>query len=153
MFNKNTGLFVNNLTTPNMVNYRDTYLPLQYGDYVRFGNLGPFSNTNTGSLDGTFSALGLFNIRYFVTGSNNNVSSSAILANTLVDYPQVQYQLRTPNSQNFRIFRRVPDETFVVTSINANMNVDPTVGGLLIPNDFNPAYDPIVVARQAGIEL
>ena len=153
MFNKNTGLFVNNLTTPNTVNYRDTYLPLQYGDYVRFGNLGPFSNTNTGSLDGTFSALGLFNIRYFVTGSNNNVSSSAILANTLVDYPQVQYQLRTPNSQNFRIFRRVPDETFVVTSINANMNVDPTVGGLLIPNDFNPAYDPIVVARQAGIEL
>ena len=153
MFNKNTGLFVNNLTTPNTVNYRDTYLPLQYGDYIRFGNLGPFSNTNTGSLDGTFSALGLFNIRYFVTGSNNNVSSSAILANTLVDYPQVQYQLRTPNSQNFRIFRRVPDETYVVTSINANMNVDPTVGGLLIPNDFNPAYDPIVVARQAGIEL
>jgi hypothetical protein len=33
------------------------------------------------------------------------------------------------------------------------MNVDPAVGGLLIPNDFNPAYDPIVVARQAGIEL
>jgi hypothetical protein len=153
MFNKNTGLPVNSSTTPNTITYQDTYLPLQYGDYIRFGNLGPFSNLNTGSLDGSFSALGLFNIRYFVTGSNNNVSSSVVLANTTADYPQVQYQLRTPNSQNFRIFRRVPDETYVVTSINANMNVDPTVGGLLVPEDFNPGYDPISVARQAGIEL
>jgi hypothetical protein len=153
MFNKQTGLFVNSSTTPNTVTYQDTYLPLQYSDYVRFGDLGAFSSTNTGSLDGTFTALGLFNIRYFITGSDNTVSSSVVLANTLADYPQVQYQLGTPNSQNFRIFRRVPDETYVVTSINANMNVDPTVGGLLVPEDFNPVYDPITVARQAGIEL
>ena len=56
-------------------------------------------------------------------------------------------------NQNYRIIRRVASETWVTTNFNAQMNVDPAVGGLLIPNDFNPAYDPIVVARQAGIEL
>ena len=53
----------------------------------------------------------------------------------------------------YRIFRRIPDETWIVTVSNPNINTDPATGGLLIPNDFNPAYDPITVARQAGIEL
>jgi len=153
MYNKTTGLPVTSNTSNKTLYYADSYLPLQYGDYIRFGNLGTFSSNNTGSLDGTFTALGLFNFRYFITGSNNNVSSSVVLANATTDYPQVEYQLRTPTSENFRIFRRVPDETFVLTTINPSMNVDPTVGGLLVPGDFNPAYDPISIARQAGIEL
>jgi hypothetical protein len=47
------------------------------------------------------------------------------------------------------MMRRVPNETFVLVK-NKPQYVG---GGLLIPANFNPNYNPIDVARKAGITL
>jgi len=72
--------FIDNFisSTDVKINYTDTYLPLQYGDFIRFGTTSSYSITNTASLDGTFNGGGLFQIANIITGSNNNVSSSII---------------------------------------------------------------------------
>lgn len=153
-YNKNTGGYINYATSTATINYEDTYLPLQYGDLIRFGKLGSYNPSNTSSLDGTFNAGGLFQILNITTGSDNNVSSSINITPILSQYPFSQkVALTSKNLQNFRILRRVPDETWVTTATNPSINTDPAIGGFLIPEDFNPNYDPISVARSIGIEL
>ena len=50
-------------------------------------------------------------------------------------------------NQAFRIMRRVPKDNFVLIQ-----NLPPYVdSGLLIPQNFNPLYDPYVLARKAGL--
>ncbi len=153
-YNKNTGEYTNYATPTPIINYTDTYLPLQYGDLIRFGKLGKYKPNNTSSLDGTFNAGGLFQILNITTGSDNNITSSINITPILSQYPfSKEVALTSKNLQNFRILRRVPDETYLTTTTNPTINTDPAIGGLLIPEDFNPNYDPIIVARQAGIEL
>jgi hypothetical protein len=135
------------------VAYKDTLFPLKYGDFIRFGNTGSYSFANTGSLDDTFTGAGLYYISRIVTGSDIANSGSIIISPALQGESTNLVVPSAINNQNYRLIRRVESETWVTTKIYADMNVDPAVGGLLIPNDFNPAYDPIVVARQAGIEL
>jgi hypothetical protein len=153
-YNKSTGGYINYATPTAIIDYADTYLPLQYGDLIRFGKLGSYNSSNTSSLDGTFTAGGLFQILNITTGSDNNVSSSINIAPILTQYPFSQrVALTSKNLQNFRIIRRVPDETWVTTATNPSINTDPAIGGFLIPEDFNPNYNPILVARSIGIEL
>ena len=133
--------------------YEDTYFPLQYGDFIRFGNTGSYSYTNTGSLDGTFTGAGVYYIKSITTGSDFTLTGSLEIVPTLTGEAAKLVIPSAADNQNYRIIRRVSNETWVTTNFNANMNVDPTIGGLLVPQDFNPAYDPISVARQAGIEL
>jgi hypothetical protein len=43
--------------------------------------------------------------------------------------------------------RRIPNETFVLVK-----NIPQyTGGGLLIPENFNPNFDPYTLARKAGL--
>jgi hypothetical protein len=144
IYSKQVGGYAN---TSTFVNYGDTYLPLQYGDFLRFGSgsvlmdstpiarsLNQYLSASIGSEDQINTTASLI---YFGTAITSSIK------NTMDDYFNVEY----------RIYRRIPDETWVITATNPLINTDPSIGGLLIPEDFNPAYDPINVARQAGIEL
>jgi hypothetical protein len=147
-FNKNTGQYVNDNTPDWKINYTDTYLPLQYGDFIRFGTTSSYSVTNTASLDGSFNAGGLFQIANIITGSNNNISSSIVLSPFISNYPFTQNIALSSNLlQNMRIMRRVPNESFILIKNNPSYG-DP---GFLIPENFNPKYDPYELARKAGL--
>jgi hypothetical protein len=143
LFNKRTGEYYNTSINSGVVLWEDTYLPLQYGDFIRFGsNVGDV----TGSLDYNFDGLSLNRIVNFTA-----VSASG--GNTLQISPEVNTPARTlldsanDNNQNFRIFRRVPNETFVVTKqFPANIGA-----GILLPQNFNPDLDPLTVTREAGL--
>ena len=86
---------------------------------------------------------------------NRIVSFTAVSAsggNTLQITPEVNTPARTLldsanyNNQNFRIFRRIPNETFVLT------NTIPYRGsGLLIPFNLNPKYNPSAIAKKLGL--
>lgn len=142
LFNKRTGEYYNTSINSGVVLWEDTYLPLQYGDFIRFGsNVGDI----TGSLDYNFDGLSLNRIVSFTA-----VSASG--GNTLQIAPEVNTPVRTlfdspnNNNQNFRIFRRIPDEMFVLTD-----SLTYTGAGLLIPKNFNPKYDPIKIAKEQNI--
>ena len=143
LFNKRTGEYYNTSINSGVVLWEDTYLPLQYGDFIRFGsNVGDV----TGSLDYNFDGLSLNRIVNFTA-----VSASG--GNTLQISPEVNTPARTlldsanDNNQNFRIFRRVPNETFVVTK-QFPVNIG---AGILLPQNFNPDLDPLTVTREAGL--
>jgi hypothetical protein len=147
-FNKNTGQYVNDNTSDWKINYTDTHLPLQYGDFIRFGTTSSFSAANTSSLDGSFNAGGLFQIATIITSSNNDVSSSIVISPSINQYSFTQnVALSSINSQNFRIFRRIPNETFILVQ-NSPSYTDP---GFLVPQNYNPKYDPYTLARKAGL--
>lgn len=152
-WNKQTGTYVNSY--PNTINYTDTYLPLQYGDIIRFGNTGSYSATNTSSLDGTFTGGGLFEIVRIITGSSSRVSSSIEITPLISTSPFTNnVAIKNPlpafitqSAQNFRVMRRVPYENYIVVkNIPANRG-----GGFLIPENYNPTYNIYDLARKAGI--
>jgi hypothetical protein len=148
IMNKYTGQYVNDNSTEPIINYTDTYLPLQYGDIIRFGTTSSYSNTNTSSLDGTFTGGGIFQISKIITGSNNDVSSSIFINSLISNYPFTQnIALPSLPNQNFRIIRRVPSENFVMIQ-NLQEYKDP---GFLVPFNFNPKYNVYDLAKKAGI--
>jgi hypothetical protein len=133
------------LTTPSgdpnnsfQVNFtiNESYLPLKEYDYIRFGTT---SNTN---MDQTFIGEGLFQIKKINIGADYNFSSS------LEVYPNY-YQSVPSNllTQNWRIMRMVPNETFVLVSALPTYRG----GGLLVPYNFNPNFDPYTLAKKAGL--
>ena len=144
IFNRQTGTYA---PTSTFISYDDTYLPLQYGDFIRFGSGSvPMDSTPTGRSLNQYLSASIGNELQIGTVISLIYFGNAIpspLRNTLDVIGETEY----------RIFRRIPDETWVVTISNPNINTDPAIGGLLIPEDFNPDYDPITIARQAGIEL
>jgi hypothetical protein len=142
-------------STSGGIKYQDTYLPLRTGDFLR---LGAYTGVST-AIDNNFSAGGLYYIK-----SIDSIGSPIGVISRMTMTPALQYTapdnalqssmiIITQATEQFRFFRRIPNETWVVTSLNAEMNVDPAVGGLLIPDNFNPSYDPISIARRAGIEI
>lgn len=135
IFNKTTGQFATN-GTPVFVS--DTYFPLQYGDFIRFG----YVSGGTKGVDYSFDGTALFRLRNFLVGLDYNATSSLLVQpSPITIFPSAQTE------QNYRIIRRVPNETFVL------VKKKPIYGGsgLLIPANFNPNYDPLDVARKANI--
>jgi hypothetical protein len=121
--------------------------PLQYGDMIRFGTTGSYSITNTSSLDGTFTAGGLFQIASIMTGSTTTVSSSINIVPSLTAFPFSNNAIKAKNTQNFRMIRRSPNESFVLVQ-NKTQYLDP---GFLVPFNFDPRYNIYDLARRAGI--
>ncbi len=115
----------------------DTYLPLQNGDFIRFGS-------STGVPLGVDDA--------FKKGDNFTTIKEVTLGadyqnNSVIDpLPNYFSTVKVNEEQNYRIFRRVPDETF--TLINS---LGYTGAGLLIPKNFNPKYDPVKIAKEQNI--
>lgn len=138
IFNKTTGQFAQNSAT---VPITDSYFPLKYGDFIRFG----YAAGGVNSVDYSFNGTAMFRLQTPLSGSDYNVSSSLLVQSgtIITTFPSAQVD------QNFRILRRVPNETFVLVKkkpIYAG-------GGLLIPANFNPNYNPLDVATKAGITL
>jgi len=140
IYNTKTQAFAN---TGEYVPYTDTYLPLRYGDFIRFGS-------GSTKMDSSFTGSSLNRYISASIGSEDQTSalenklyfSSAIntpIRNTMDSYFDVEY----------RMMRRVPNETFVLVK-NKPQYVG---GGLLIPANFNPNYNPLDVASKAGITL
>jgi len=113
----------------------NTYLPLQVYDYIRFGT------SATSNLDSSFIGDALIQITSIKVASNNLGTSSLGV--------QVSNTIPTPfnATQNWRMFRRVPKDNFVLVK-----NLPPYKSpGFLIPQNFNPLYDPYTLARKAGL--
>jgi hypothetical protein len=143
IYNKRTGEQVNGSnTTPDTINYKDTYFPLQTSDFIRFGTLTAGSQ----SLDGSFNGGGLYRVTGFITGSTSFQQTSSINISPALSGFAPNTSLINLTNQNFRIFRRVPNETFVLT------NTVPYRGsGLLIPYNLNPKYNPSAIAKKLGL--
>jgi hypothetical protein len=117
------------------VPYSNTYLPIQKYDYIRFGN------TSNRDMDTTFEGQGLVQITDIFVGDDIRTSSSLFVTS-------IDFTLTTnPLEQNWRIFRRVPKDNFVLIQ-NIPSYRD---GGFLIPENFNPNFDPYTLARKAGL--
>jgi hypothetical protein len=126
--------------------YSNTHLPVKFADFIRFGKQGV---AQSASLDYSFQGQGLYRIiSSSIATSSIGISSlniQPVLLNTFfnVDLSDAS----SINTQNFRIFRRVPNETKVVVS--------PAPGylqtGILVPANFNPNVDPVALARKVGL--
>jgi hypothetical protein len=155
IYNKNTKEYITNTATPltGYIKYEDTYLPLQQYDFLRIvpqnaASGDTLDNTYTGGISGS-----LQQIRSITIGDNTadvtpffnpNTSSSLYLPQTLNPLVDTGYW-------QYRIFRRISDETSVVVTTNPQINVTSGEVGLLIPSNFNPNYDPIGIAKAAGL--
>ena len=114
----------------------NTYFPLQQYDYIRFGT------STTSNLDNSFTGDALAQITNINSAINNiGTSSLNIQLNT------TSTAIPTGQTQNWRIFRRVPLDNFVLIKYKSQY-LD---SGLLIPQNFNPNYDPYTLARKAGL--
>jgi hypothetical protein len=91
-------------------------------------------------MDTSFTGEGLTQITNILTGSDIRTSSSIFV--TSITLPTTD-----PLTQNWRIMRRVPKDNFVLVQ-NMPLYTD---SGLLIPQNFNPNYDPYTLARKAGL--
>jgi hypothetical protein len=163
VYSKKTETVIFNTNPNNNVSIDgiNTYFPIQYGDFIRFGDRRSVVSTSgslaSGSVDYSFYSLGLYNIltslrepapanpsTLFLTPSLMSSITSSILGGANKGNP-------TSNTvfvnQNWRIFRRVPNETNIVLSKFPSFR-DP---GFLIPENFNPAYNPYDLAKKAGI--
>ena len=134
IYNKNTGRFVTGGN--DIILYEDTYFPLQVGDFIRFGS---DVGGSTG-LDYSFSQQ-LYAIKTLTLGTYDDISSLEVIPIVTGSFPAAQ------DKQNFRIMRRVPKDNFVLVKNIPSY----TGGGLLIPENFNPNFNPYDLARKAGL--
>ena len=145
IYNKSTNTYVND----GFISQSDTYFPLQVGDIIRFGDTG---SSPSSSVDSSFTALGIYQIADINIG-NDLLSSSSITLSSFNITNQLDPNLFTwdggssNQKQKYRIMRRVPNESFVLIQ-NIPSYKDP---GFLIPENFNPNFDPYELARKAGI--
>jgi hypothetical protein len=144
IYNKKTKQYT---TAGNTITYSDTYFPLQNNDFIRFGLVG---GNVTASLDYSFTAGGLVRLLSSSYGGNPNAVSTLITSPEIPAVPRADI-LGNNQNQNFRIFRRIPDETSVLVSTNPQINVTSGEVGILIPQNFNINYDPITIAKAAGL--
>lgn len=132
LINKTTNTaFEPNSSGDVLVPIANTYLPLQQYDYIRFG-------TTLNSMDSSFTGETLTQITAFSQSADYDATSSL--------YINVLTGSVTTNSL-WRMMRRVPKDNFVLVQYIPSY-VD---SGLLIPNNFNPNYDPYTLARKAGL--
>jgi hypothetical protein len=137
IFNKSQNQFNTDFVSPS-----DTYLPIQPNDFIRIGN--STGTTPITTLDSLFNNTKLYNVSNISTINRiinpTDTSSLGIIPST--------FGINVTNiNQTFRIFRRLEDETFVV-STSLPPYTDP---GLLIPENFNPNFNPYELAKKAGV--
>lgn len=141
IYNKNTGEYVTASPYPfvqgalsSSISQQDTYLPLQPNDFIRFG----YDPDSPYGVDEAFNTGILTQIKNITTGSDYNQFSALRILNLSF--------IPVAARQNYRIFRRVPNETFVLIQ-----NLSYAGPGLLLPYNFNPKYNPIEIARYLDV--
>jgi hypothetical protein len=83
---------------------------------------------------------GFYQINSIVIGTDSTTSS-------LYVNPIYTSSISISSTQNWRIMRRVPKDNYVLVQSMPSYNAS----GLLIPQNFNPNYDPYTLARKAGL--
>lgn len=121
-----------------MINVESSLFPTQQYDIIRF--------FPTSSIDTYYALQG--------TSGSNEVIQRVIMSQS-VDGNNFYFYLDSPitasqfpsasNDQGFRIYRRIPNETFVY------INEYQAGSGLLIPGNYNPDLDYLQIARKAGL--
>lgn len=107
----------------------DTYLPIKPGDIIQFGT--------TSSIDSYYTT---YTIKKINLGTPETTTTIETLSS--IDPTKIEQS----NKQNFRIIRRIPNETFVIT------NTIPYRGsGLLVPYNLDPKYSPVEIAAELGL--
>ena len=154
VYNKSIDSYTStNLTTGEVepIRYSDTLLPITTYDLIRFGDSRISSSAgvnNTNYLDFSFTGMQLLTITstsvdlvsYSSIYLSENISSSLLGSGNIIDNSVSTYQ-------NWRIFRRIPNETNITITTYPTFNSP----GFLIPENFNPDYNPYELARKAGI--
>jgi hypothetical protein len=151
VYNKSTNQYVSGSynTRNSSITVSDTLFPVKAFDFIRLGDArvsgSGINSFNSSSLDYSFTSMGLFavadtnDVSFTITISP---SINATVANNLLIDSGSKYL-----SQNWRVFRRLPDETNIVLTTFPTFT-DP---GFLIPENFNPNYDVYDLAKKAGI--
>lgn len=124
----------------------NTLFPLQKYDFIRVADTG---SSPSSSLDSTFDALGLYQIKTIYTGSTVPVTTSSLEVVPILNDTTQEITTGTidPSYQRFRVFRRVPSQTNVIIG----QEISGLNEGLLIPANYDPKLNPIDLARSAGI--
>ena len=143
IYNTSTGEYIS--YPPNTISPSDTLFPITVNDFLRIGD-GRISGSGlltslSKSLDDSFNSLALVRV----------TSSSFSPDATLYVYPPLSSSvinlLNTNKTQNYRFFRRIENETFIVSTSLPQYDSP----GFLVPENFNPAYNPYDLAKKAGI--
>lgn len=142
VYNPNTGDIV---PTGDPIAPTDTLFPLENYDFIRIADTG---SSISSSLDNTFTALGLYQIKTAYTASTSNgfPTSSIEIVPYMNDSTAAATDVNTADNQTFRVFRKIPNETFIL------INTQPSVGpGVLVPYNLNPKYSPNEIATELGL--
>jgi len=132
----------NNNPNEGVIPVENTLFPIQYGDFIRFGISNSPDPVQSRSLDYSWDNGLLYQI-----SSTNTSNPSSPFSSSLQIVPSAHSYPQLTSNQAFRIMRRIPNETFVLVK-----NIPQyTGGGLLIPENFNPNFDPYTLARKAGL--
>jgi len=138
IFDKSKNSLVNN----NVVLAENTYFPLKNGDFIRFGDSNATSSLQQSFIDSSFNNTNLYQIvSTFPRQVVLQTSSITITPTINSTIPQLT------SNQAFRVFRRIPNETFVLIENRPAYKSR----GLLIPYNFNPQYDPVEIAQRIGL--
>jgi len=143
VYNPNTNETIN---TGSNILPTNTLFPLQDYDFIRIADTG---SSFSSSLDSTFTALGLYQIKDIFTGSAVPVQTSSL---SIVPFMNDTTALVTatggdPNYQRFRVFRRISTQTNVLIGIP----ISGLTEGFLIPENYDPNLNPIDLAKIAGV--
>lgn len=121
----------------NLINYSEIITPIQPNDYIRIGVTGSsFATNNSLTSSYTYQI-----IETYIDPINNGITTGSLTLNGNIT------NLPSPLGQAYIIYRRIPSDSYI--TINKEINSNST--GLIIPSNFNPAYDPIKIARDAGV--
>ena len=142
IYNQRTGQYVTASSAQfiqgafsSSIAYRDTLFPIRKNDFVRFG----YTPDSPYGVDKFFSlGTNLVQIKDITLGSD---SGNASIVN-VTDISSIPIATR----QNYRIFRRVPNETFILTD-----SITYRGSGLLIPYNLDPKYSPVEIASELGL--
>ncbi len=140
IYNSNTNTIINGFSTePNDIKFSDIITPIQPNDYIRIGTTGSGFNTLL-----PITASQVFQItNVYIDPSNDGLTTGSLTLNRNININNFP----SPLGQAYIIYRRIPSDSYI--TINKEINSNST--GLIIPVNFNPAYDPIKIARDAGV--
>jgi hypothetical protein len=138
IYNKNTNTIITGSSTATgSVLWQDLISPIKANDYIRLSTSASYSSLFNPSSSTTYQIIDTYTP---VSSGGYYYSGSLILNGTISNLGSIY-------SQSYIIYRRIPSENYVV--IDKTITLDNE--GLLIPANFNPDYDPITIARRAGV--
>jgi hypothetical protein len=123
----------------------NVYSSIEVGDFLILG-------TETGILSPDPTNIPAFKWNPGLSGRTDYmiVSSSFIglqSGSLFVDRIIPTNTIPTYDKQCWLIYRRIPNDTIVLLPVGLNNEHS----GIMIPKNFNPAYNPLEIARKAGI--